>query len=266
MSELFPARPATIGQRLAWGAADAATMVRRAFRLSMRNVDGLITSIVLPVMLMLVFVFLFGGAIETGTEYVNYVVPGVLLLSASYGASMTAVSVSSDVGTSIIDRFRSMPILPASVLIGHVVASLVRNLIATALVIGVAIAIGFRPSAGPIEWLAAGGLLALFILAMSWFSAAIGVLTRSPDAASGFTFLALFLPYVSSAFVPIETMPTWLRGFAENQPITPIIEAMRGLLTGTEIGTSGLQAVAWWGGIAVIFFALAGLLFRRRRG
>jgi ABC-2 type transport system permease protein len=265
MPDPSPITPGFFRERLPWAVTDATTMVVRSLRLSTRNVDGLITSLMLPVMLMLVFVFLFGGAIETGTSYVNYVVPGVILLSAAFGSAMTAVSISADLSTSIIDRFRSMAIVPSSVLFGHVVASLVRNLASTAIVIGVAIAIGFRPSAGPIEWLAAIGLLSLFILAMSWFSAAIGILARTPDAASGFTFVALFLPYVSSAFVPVETMPTWLRAFAETQPVTPMIEAVRGLLTGTEIGSSGISAVAWWGGIALVFCALAAWLYRRRR-
>jgi len=244
--------------------SDSLTMVGRSLRLTMRTPDALLTSLLLPVMLMLLFVYLFGGAIQTGTRYVTYVVPGVLLLCAGFGASMTAVSVSHDMTGGIIDRFRSLDVAGAAVLAGHVAASVARNLASTVLVFGVAFLIGFRPSAQPLDWLAAGGVLLVFMLAISWLSAAIGLLARSPEAAGGFTFFMAFLPYPSSAFVPIETMPTWLHGFAENQPVTPVIETLRGLLLGTPVGTSPWQALAWCLGILVASVALAGVLFRRR--
>jgi ABC-2 type transport system permease protein len=244
--------------------SDSLTMVGRSLRLTMRTPDGLLTSLMLPVMLMLLFVYLFGGAIQTGTEYVTYVVPGVLLLCAGFGASLTAVSVSHDMTGGIIDRFRSLDVPGAAVLAGHVVASVARNLASTVLVFGVAFLIGFRPSAQPLDWLAAGGVLLVFMLAISWLSAAIGLLARSPEAAGGFTFFMAFLPYPSSAFVPIETMPTWLHGFAANQPVTPVIETLRGLLLGTPVGSSAWQALAWCGAILVASVALAGVLFRRR--
>jgi hypothetical protein len=161
-------------------------MVGRSLRLTMRTPDGLLTSLMLPVMLMLLFVYLFGGAIQTGTEYVTYVVPGVLLLSAGFGASMTAVTVSNDMTGGIIDRFRSLDVAGAAVLAGHVAASVVRNLASTVLVFGVAFLIGFRPSAGPLDWLAAAAVLLLFIGAISWLSAAVGLLAWSPEAAGGF--------------------------------------------------------------------------------
>jgi len=244
--------------------SDSLTMVGRSLRLTMRTPDALLTSLLLPVMLMLLFVYLFGGAIQTGTRYVTYVVPGVLLLCAGFGASLTAVSVSHDMTGGIVDRFRSLDVGGAAVLAGHVAASVARNLASTVLVFGVAFLIGFRPSAQPLDWLAAGGVLLLFMLAISWLSAAIGLLARSPEAAGGFTFFMAFLPYPSSAFVPIETMPTWLHGFAENQPVTPVIETLRGLLLGTPVGTSPWQALAWCLGILVASVALAGVLFRRR--
>jgi ABC-2 type transport system permease protein len=244
--------------------ADAVTMSGRSLRMARRNVDVLLTSLLLPVMLMLLFVYLFGGAIQTGTRYVTYVVPGVLLLSAGFGASMTAVSVTTDMTGGIIDRFRSMDVAGASVLSGHVTASMVRNLASTVLVFAVAFLIGFRPSAGPLDWLAAVGVLLLFILAISWLSAAFGLLARSPEAAGGFSFLVMFLPYPSSAFVPIDTMPTWLHGFAANQPVTPVIETLRGLLLGLPVGTSPWKAVAWCLGILVASVAVSGVLFRRR--
>jgi ABC-2 type transport system permease protein len=239
-------------------------MVRRATRLTMRNGDALLTSLMLPIMLMLLFVYLFGGAIETGTEYVTYVVPGVILLCASFGASLTAVAVTNDMTNGIMDRFRSMDVRGASVLGGHVAASTARNLMSTMLVLGVAFLIGFRPAASVGEWLAAIGLLVVAILALSWASAAVGLLAKTPEAASGFTFFVMFLPYPSSAFVPVDTMPTWIHGFAEHQPFTPMIEALRGFLLGTPVGDSAWVALAWCGGILAVSVAASGYLFKRR--
>jgi ABC-2 type transport system permease protein len=240
------------------------TMIGRCVRLSRRNVDALLTSLMLPVMLMLVFVYLFGGAIDTGTAYVTYVVPGVLLLCAGFGSSLTAVTVCTDMTNGIIDRFRSMDVGGAAVITGHVVASTARNLVSTVLVFGVAFLIGFRPSAGPLDWLAAVGVLLLFILALSWFSAAIGLLAKTPDAASGYTFMVMFLPYASSAFVPIDTMPSWLHGFARNQPVTPVIETMRGLLLDLPVGSNPARAIAWCSGIIALSVVLSAVFFRLR--
>ena len=244
--------------------SDLAVMAGRGVRLSARNIDALLTSLMLPIILMLLFVYLFGGAIHTGTAYVTYVVPGVILLCAGFGASTTAVSVSLDMKNGIIDRFRSMDIGGAAVLGGHVVASVARNIASTLLVFGVAVLIGFRPNAGPLDWLAAAGVLLLFVFAISWLSAAFGLLAKSPEAAAGFTFIVMFLPYPSSAFVPIDTMPSWLHGFATHQPTTPVIETLRGLLVGTPVGSSPVLAVAWCGGIALVSMVLAAFLFRRR--
>lgn len=243
---------------------DSLTMTRRAVRLSYRQIDALLTSLMLPIMLMLMFVYLFGGAIQTGTAYVTYVVPGVLLLCAGFGASTTAVSVSHDLTGGIIDRFRSMDVSGTAVLAGHVAASAVRNSASTVLVFGVAFLIGFRPHATALDWLAAAGVLLAFVLAISWLSAAAGVLAKSPDSASGFTFFMMFLPYASSAFVPIDTMPSWIHGFARNQPITPVIETMRGLLLDRPVGDHPWLALAWCGGITAVSIGLASVFFRRR--
>jgi ABC-2 type transport system permease protein len=240
------------------------TMIGRSVRLTLRTPDALLTAIALPVLLMLIFVYLFGGAIQTGSAYVTYVVPGVLLLCAAFGASLTAVSVSKDMSEGVIDRFRSMDVGGPAVLGGHVAASMARNVVSTALVLGVALLLGFRPTATPWEWAAAVGILLAFVLALSWFSAAVGLLARSPEAASGFTFFVIFLPYPSSAFVPIETMPGWIQAFAEHQPFTPVIESLRGLLVGTPVGTNPALALAWAAGILVISIALCAGLFRRR--
>lgn len=241
------------------------TMAGRSLRLSMRNLDALIAAVALPVMLMLLFVYLLGGAIQTGTEYVMYVVPGVLVLCALFGASLTAVSVSEDMSEGIIDRFRSMDVGGPAILAGHVVASLARNVASTALVLGVALLIGFRPTAGAREWAAAAGVLLAFVVGMSWFSAAIGLLARSPESASAFTFFVIFLPYPSSAFVPIESMPGWIQGFAERQPVTPVVESLRGLLVGDGPAVADLiLAFVWSGVILIASIAVSSVLFRRR--
>lgn len=245
-------------------ARDIATMSGRCLRLTRRNTEALLTSLMLPVLLMLLFVYLFGGAIHTGGKYVTYVVPGVIMLCAAFGASTTAVSVSQDMTGGIIDRFRSMDVSGAAVLAGHAAASVVRNLASTVLVFGVALAIGFRPHAGVLAWLAAGGILMLFVLAMSWLAAAVGVLAGSPEAAAGFTFIIAFLPYPSSAFVPVATMPGWLRGFAGHQPATPVINSLRGLLLDRPIGDNGWIAVAWCAGMLAVAVAVSGVIVRRR--
>ncbi|WP_245811943.1 ABC transporter permease [Actinophytocola xinjiangensis] len=243
---------------------DASVMLGRSVRLSVRNMDALFTALFLPVMLMLLFVYLFGGAINTGTEYVTYVVPGVLILCAGFGSSLTAVGVSQDMNGGIMDRFRSMDIKGASVLTGHVISSMARNLLSTVLVLAVAFLIGFRPEANPLQVLGAIGILLLFVLAFSWISAAIGVVSRSVEAANGFGFFVLFLPYPSSAFVPIETMPTWIHGFAEHQPMTPVIETMRALLLDQPLGNSAWLALAWCGGLLVAGVLAATFAYRRR--
>lgn len=243
---------------------DVLTMAARSLRLNSRQIDALLMSLMLPVMLMLLFVYLFGGAIHTGTAYVTYVVPGVLLLCAGFGASTTAVSVSQDMAGGIIDRFRSMDVSGAAVLSGHVAASAARNAVSTILVLGIALLIGFRPNATPLAWLAAAGILLMFVLAISWLSAAIGVLAKSPEAASGFTFFMVFLPYPSSAFVPVNTMPSWIHGFADHQPATPVIETIRGLLLGSPVGDSPWFALAWCVGILLVSVVLCQVLFQRR--
>jgi ABC-2 type transport system permease protein len=210
------------------------------------------------------FVYLFGGAIQTGTKYVTYVVPGVLLLCAGYGASVTSVSVSSDMTGGIVDRFRSLDVGGTSLLAGHVTASVVRNAASTVLVVGVGRVIRFRPHADGLHWIAAAGVLLLFVLALSWFAAVVGRLAKSPEGANGFTFFVMFQPYPSSAFVPIHTMPSWIQGFAEHQPVTPVIETIRALLLGTAAGSSPWQALAWCGGILAVSIALAAMLLRRR--
>lgn len=219
--------------------------IGRSLLHSLRNTEALIMAILLPIILMLLFTYVFGGAIDPSGHYVNYVVPGIILLCAGFGSSSTAVDVATDMTNGIIDRFRTMPIRSMNVITGHVVASLVRNLIATGIVIIIALIVGFRPTTSIMAWCAAVGVITLFILTFTWLYAAIGLVARTPSAASGYGFALLFLPYISSAFVPTNTMPHWLQGVAENQPITPVIETIRSLLMGTSVGNYVWLAIGW---------------------
>jgi ABC-2 type transport system permease protein len=246
-----------------WIASDSLTLIGRSVRHSLRSIDALLTSVLLPVMLLLMFVYVFGGALEPGGEYVDYVVPGIILLCAGFGAATTAVSVNQDMTTGVIDRFRSLDIASSAVLTGHVVASLVRNVVSTVIVLGVALAIGFSPSAGIGDWLAVLALLLLFMAAISWAAAAFGLLAHSAEGAGAFSFFVLFLPYVSSAFVPPDSMPGLLETVAEHQPITPIVDTMRGLMLGTPVGGDATLAFAWCLGLAIAGWAAAATLFSR---
>jgi ABC-2 type transport system permease protein len=245
--------------------SNALIMTNRALRLSSRQLDALLTSLMLPVLLMLMFVYLFGGAIRTGsTSYVTYVVPGVLVICAGFGAATTAVSVTQDLGGGIVDRFRSMDVPGPAFLAGHIAASIVRNIVSTVLVFGVAYLVGFRPHAGLPGWLAAAGILLAFILAIAWLAAAFGLLVKTAEAANALTFVMAFVPYASSAFVPVATMPWWIRGFARDQPITPVVDTLRGLLLGTPVGSRPWVALIWCAGILAAGVVAGGLLFRRR--
>jgi ABC-2 type transport system permease protein len=244
--------------------SDALTMAARSLRLSVRSPDALLTALFLPVMLMVVFVYLFGGAVDIGTRYIDYVVPGVLLLCAVTGAGTTAVTVCQDMAGGIIDRFRSMDVPGTAVLAGHVTASLLRNIVSTALVAAVAFGIGFRPHASAARFAAALGVLLLFVAAISWLAAALGLLVSAPEAANGAMFFLMFFCYASSAFVPVATMPWWLRGFASNQPATPVTETIRGLLLRQPVGPHLWPALAWCGGIMAVSVLLSMVLFRRR--
>jgi ABC-2 type transport system permease protein len=246
-----------------WAASDSLALIGRSVRHSVRSVDALLTAVMLPVLLLLLFVYVFGGAIDAGTRYLDYVVPGIILLCAGFGSATTSVSVNADMTTGVIDRFRSLPIASSAPLTGHVVASIVRNLVSTVIVLAVALLIGFDPTAGIAEWLGVLGVLLAFMAAVSWLAAAFGLLARSAESAGAFSFLILFLPYLSSAFVPPETMPAGLQAIAEHQPVTPIVETLRSLLLGTP-GGDALVALAWCLGFASLGAVAAAALFRRR--
>jgi len=246
---------------------EEAVFVARSLRHSLRDVEGLVMAVALPVMLMLLFTFVFGGAMDPSGHYVDYVVPGIILVCAGFGASGTAVSVSQDMTRGVIDRFRTMPIRAGAVLTGHIAASLIRNLVATAVVLLIGLCVGFRPSGTPAEWLLALALVAAYILAITTLFATIGLAAASPEAASGYGFALLFLPYLSSAFVPIDTMPGWLQPVAEHLPVTPIIDAIRALLLGGPLdGWDVLWSLVWCAGIVLVAAVWGGWLFRRKAG
>jgi ABC-2 type transport system permease protein len=246
-----------------WAVNDSLTLIGRSVRHSLRSIDALLTAAMLPILILLLFVYVFGGAIQPGGDYVDYVVPGIILLCAGFGSATTAVAVCEDMTNGVIDRFRSLPIAASSVLTGHVVASVLRNLVSTALVVGVALAIGYRPAAGVLGCLGAVAILVAFMTAISWLGAAFGLLARSAEAAGAFSFIVMFLPYVSSAFVPPDTMPAALDAIASHQPVTPIIETVRALLAGTP-AHDALVAVAWCAGAIALGSGAAALLFRAR--
>jgi ABC-2 type transport system permease protein len=265
--------------RPAYAFSDTGVMIARSLRRSVRDPEAFITALALPVTLMLLFVYVFGGAFDAGVQasgagassagYVNYVVPGLIVLCAGFGAGTTAVAVATDMSSGIVDRFRSMPMAAWSVLAGQIVASLARNLLATALVIAVGLGIGWRPVAGPAQWLGAIAMIVGFILAMSWLAACFGLLVGGPEAANGATFALMFIPYLSTAFVPASSMTRVLRPVAANQPFTPVIETMRGLWmghtsTGTSLGHEALLAAVYCAAILVIAATTGSWLFRHR--
>lgn len=250
---------------LYWAFSDAFTLIRRNLMHIFKNWDQLLSMVIQPIMFMLLFRYVFGGAINTGgPSYVNFLVAGILVQSAAFGATTTALGVATDLQRGIIDRFRSLPMLSSAVLIGHVTADLVRNTISSIIMVLVALAVGFRPEANFQEWVAAFGLLLLFTFAVSWLSAILGLVAKSIEAVQWFSFIAIFpLTFASSAFVPTAGMPGPLRAFADNQPVTQVIDAIRALLVGTPIGNHGWIAMIWCVAIIVISIPTAAFLFRR---
>ncbi|MEV7175009.1 ABC transporter permease [Streptomyces sp. NPDC093224] len=259
-----PPRPVP-HSRLYWALSDTAVLIGRSVRHALRNGEQVIVSTVLPLVQLLVFRYLFGGAINTGEiDYAGYVIPGVIIISIGFNVSNTSVGLANDLQEGIVERFRSMPIVSTAMLTGHVAASVVRHCISITVVMLLGLAIGFDPKADPLEWVAAIGLLLVFATAASWLATVFSLLTRTVEGASGLSLIIVFLPYASSAYVPPSTMPSALRGIVEHQPFTPLIDSVRGLLLGMPIGNSGWIALAWWLGLLVAVVPVAGLLFRRR--
>ncbi|MDQ2807057.1 MAG: ABC transporter permease [Chloroflexota bacterium] len=245
--------------------SDMSVMLGRSMRHIFRSMDTIITVTIMPIAFMLLFVYVFGGAIQIGTgNYVNYIVPGILLIAIASGISYAAFRVFTDVQRGIIERFRSMPIAPSTVLWGHVLTSLVSNAISVVVIILVALIMGFRSSAGLVEWLTIAGILALFTLALTWVAVLAGLSAKSPDGAGAFSYPIILLPFISSAFVPTTSMPTVVRVFAENQPVTAIVETIRALLSGHPVSAAIWVALAWCVGILVVAYIFAMRAYNKR--
>jgi ABC-2 type transport system permease protein len=256
---------------LALAVRDSHTMVRRQLKRLLRYPSMTVQLVITPVVMLLLFVYVLGGTLGAGlgggrAGYVNYVLPGILMMSAAIAATGTAVMVATDMTEGIIARFRTMRISRASVLTGHVVGSVVQQLLGMAVLIGIALAVGFRPNAGFVEWLAAIGLLALFVLAVTWLSVALGLRASTPEAAGNAPMPLVLLPFLGSGFVPTGSMPAGLRWFAEYQPFTPIMETVRGLLLGGAIGNNGVIALAWCLGIGAVSYLWARSTFNKPEG
>lgn len=240
----------------------------RSLKHAFRDGESLLMALLMPVMLMLVFTFIFGESMATQgggrAEYLAYVLPAIALTAAGFGASYTAVVVSGDMTTGFMNRLRTMPFPSVTVLMGHACSSMVRNLLATGVVLGVAVALGFRSPAGPMHLLAAIAVIALWILTITCVFTMLGLIAGSAEAASGYGFILLFLPYLSSGFAPVETMPGWLRGFAQHQPMTPIIDAARALLGGTQPGTEVWIGVLWCVGFIGVSIGVSAVVFPRK--
>jgi len=250
---------------LSWHASNSAVLIGRSVRHILRSPDQAMTAIFLPVAIMLMFRYVFGGAIDTGgTAYIDYVLAGIIAISVTFNSTSTAVGVADDLERGVVERFRSMPMSSTAVLTGHVAGALVRNALSLAIMIGIGLLIGFSPTAGVGGWLAALGVLLLFTLAISWIAAVLGLLAGNAEGAAGLGMILVFVPYLSSAFVPPSTMPAGLRAVVEVQPVTPVVDSVRALLLGTPAGNSVWLAVLWWSGIALIAVPVAGALFQRR--
>ena len=245
--------------------SDIGVMLGRSMRHIFRSMDTIITVTITPIAMMLLFVYVLGGAIETGTNnYVNYLLPGILLIAIASGISYTAYRLFMDMKSGIFERFHSMPIAKSSALWGHVLTSLVSNAISVVVIIIAALIMGFRSSAGILSWLAVAGILALFTLALTWIAAIAGLSAKSVDGAGAFSYPLIFLPFISSAFVPTDSMPGPVRAFAENQPVTSIVDAIRSLLAQMPVGNDIWIALAWCLGILVVAYIFAMRVYKSK--
>jgi ABC-2 type transport system permease protein len=244
---------------------DTALLTGRSLRHIMRSPDTIITTTIMPIAFMLLFVYVFGGAISSGSgSYVNYLLPGILLITIASSISYTAFRLFMDMKSGIFERFQSMPVARSSVLWAHVLTSLVASLISVVAVVGVALLMGFRSGAGVLAWLAIAGILILFTLALTWLAVIAGLSATTVDGASAFSYPLIFLPFISSAFVATATMPGPVRAFAENQPVTPIVNTIRDLYAQQPISTDIWIALAWCVGILIVAYALAMATYRRK--
>jgi ABC-2 type transport system permease protein len=250
---------------------DSATMLRRDVRHSLRFPLMTVSGLMVPILFLLLFAGVFGNTLKAGLgaataapgDYIDYLAPGILLMTACAAASSTAVNVCTDMSEGIIARFRTMAITRTAVLTGQVVGSLIRTLVSGVLVVAFAVALGFRPSADAIDWIAATGVFTLLALALTWLAVAFGLLAKTPAGANSLSLILVILPFVSSAYVPTDSMPAGVRWFAEHQPFTPVIQTLRGLLTGTPIGNDAILAVGWCVAIATLGYLWARALYDR---
>jgi ABC-2 type transport system permease protein len=244
---------------------DTAVLLGRSLRHIMRSPDTIITTAIMPIAFMLLFVYVFGGAIDSGQDsYVNYLLPGILIITIASGISYTAYRLFLDTQSGIFERFQSMPIARPSVLWAHVLTSLVANMTSIVVVVLVALLMGFRSGAGLLAWLAVAGILIVFTLALTWLAVIPGLTAQSVDGASAFSYPLIFLPFISSAFVPTDTMPTPVRAFAEHQPVTSIVNAIRDLFSGQQVGSDIWTALAWCAGILIVAYVFAMATYRRK--
>ena len=245
--------------------SDTAALTGRSLRHITRSLDTIITTVITPIAIMLLFVYVFGGAIDTGSDsYVDYMLPGILLITIASGIAYTAVRLFTDMQGGLFERFQSMPIARSGVLWAHVLTSLVANLISVVVVVLVALLMGFRSGAGVTAWLAVGGILMLFTLALTWIAVIPGLTAKTVEGASAFAYPLIFLPFISSAFVPTESMPGPVRAFAEHQPVTSIVDAIRDLFAGQPVGSDIWVALAWCVGILVVAYGFAIVTYRRK--
>jgi ABC-2 type transport system permease protein len=244
---------------------DTAVLTRRSLRHIARSMDTIITTTIMPIAFMLLFVYVFGGAIDTGpVDYVDYMLPGILLITIASGVAYTAVRLFADLSSGIFERFQSMPITRSSVLWAHVLTSLFANLVSIVVVVAVALLMGFRTGAGPLAWLAVAGILILFTLALTWIAVIPGLSAKSVDGAGAFAYPLIFLPFISSAFVPTETMPGPVQAFAEHQPVTSIVNAIRDLFAQQPVDSDIWVALAWCVGILVVAYVFANRAYQRK--
>lgn len=246
---------------------DTSTLFARSMRHILRSPDTIITTAVTPIAMLLLFVYVLGGAISVGGgSYVNYLLPGILLITVASGIAYTAFRLFTDVSTGIFERFQSMPIARSALLWSHVLTSLVANLAAVGLVVLVAFAMGFRSGAGLLAWLAVLGILVLFTLALTWLAVIPGLTAKTVDGVSGFSYSLIFLPFISSAFVPTAGMPAPVRWFAEHQPVTSIVDVIRRLYAQEPVGSAGWVSVTWCVGLLLVAYALAMRTYRAKMG
>lgn len=258
------ARPA-VTRRRSHLLSDTSVLTGRSMRHITRSLDTIITVTITPIALMLLFTYVFGGALATGTDtYVTYLLPGILLITIASGIAYTALRLYTDLQSGVFQRFHSMPISRSAILWAHVLTSLVSNGLSLVIVVAVALVMGFRSPAGPLAWLGVVGILALFTLALTWVAVIAGLAAKSPDGAGAFAYPLIFLPFISSAFVPTDTMPGPVRWFAEHQPVTSIVDTIRRLLAAEAVGDEIWIALAWCVGLLVVAYGFAMLVYRRR--